>query len=85
MADARRTRILRISEVQQVTGLSRSSLYKLIQERHFPRQVPLGSRSVGWFESEVQAWITGRAELRNAFVAEKQDDTTRPGHSRQRR
>jgi prophage regulatory protein len=50
-------RILRRKDVQQRTGLSRSSLYLRMSEGTFPRSISLGSRAVGWIESEIDAWL----------------------------
>ena len=52
--------ILRLPTVIERTGLSRSTLYLLISRAEFPGQVQLGTRSVGWVESEVQAWLESR-------------------------
>ncbi|MDE0879134.1 MAG: AlpA family transcriptional regulator [Sphingomonas bacterium] len=53
-------RILRLPEVKSRTGLSRSSIYAKIADDTFPKQKKLGHRIVGWFESDVTAWITAR-------------------------
>lgn len=53
-------RILRLPEVMERTGLGRSSIYLNISENTFPKQIGLGERSVGWLESEVNAWIAKR-------------------------
>ncbi len=47
-------RILRMKDVQEATGLSRSSIYRLIDRGLFPRPVvhPHVHR-VGWFEDEI--------------------------------
>lgn len=59
--------ILRLNEVRARTGLSRSSLYEAIAEGRFPRQISIGTRAVGWVESEVTDWINARiAESRKA-------------------
>jgi len=58
-------KVLRLDAVVQVTGLARSTIYKLIGEGEFPRPVPLTGRSVGWIESEVIAWIKSKIEERN--------------------
>jgi prophage regulatory protein len=42
------------------TGLSRSSLYRLHAAGSFPRRVQISERSVGWIESEVDAWLASR-------------------------
>ncbi|USE81132.1 AlpA family phage regulatory protein [Cupriavidus gilardii] len=54
-------RILRLPEVQQRIGLSRSSIYARIQEGSFPRPIKLGHAS-GWIETEVHAWIVRQIE-----------------------
>jgi prophage regulatory protein len=53
-------RIIRIKEVIRRVGLSRSSIYLSIQIGCFPKQFPLGSRSVGWLEEEIEQWISDR-------------------------
>ncbi|MBF4217425.1 AlpA family transcriptional regulator, partial [Vibrio anguillarum] len=50
----------RFREVLTMTGLSRSSLYRFIEENQFPTQVQLGGRAVAWVEGEVQEWIAQR-------------------------
>ncbi|MGR5340964.1 AlpA family transcriptional regulator [Vibrio astriarenae] len=50
-------RLIRLKEVIETTGLSRSCIYKYIEEGRFPRNVPLCGRAVAWVESEVQEWI----------------------------
>lgn len=57
-------RILRRAEVQARTGLSRSSIYRGVQEGSFPKPVGLGPRMVGWVDAEIQAWIDARIESR---------------------
>lgn len=49
--------ILRINEVKQLTGLSRSTIYQYMAERRFPKSVSLGARSVGWLSTDVYDWI----------------------------
>ncbi|NOF32937.1 AlpA family phage regulatory protein [Vibrio cholerae] len=53
-------RLIRFREVLTMTGLSRSSLYRFIEENQFPPQVQLGGRAVAWLEGEVQEWIAQR-------------------------
>ena len=52
--------ILRRRQVEQRTGLSRSTLYQYMKDGYFPKPVPLGPRAVGWLESEVSDWIIMR-------------------------
>jgi prophage regulatory protein len=50
-------RILRIKTVLQVTGLTRSTLYRKVQRGEFPKQIKLSERCAGWRESAVNAWM----------------------------
>jgi len=50
-------RILRIEAVLARTGLSRSTLYRKIQDGTFPRQVHISTRCAGWRESAISAWL----------------------------
>ena len=52
--------ILRRRQVEQRTGLSRSTLYQYMKDGCFPKPVPLGPRAVGWLEFEVSDWIIMR-------------------------
>ena|ERR1700723_3012243 len=45
---------LRLPEVKEITGLSKSSLYAQIQEKRFSPPVLLGVRTVAWVRSEVR-------------------------------
>ena len=60
-------RILRLREVLMITGLSRSSLYRMIAAGKFPTPVQIGLRAVGWREEEVRAWVESRPAA-SAFV-----------------
>ncbi len=52
--------ILRLPQVKEQTGLSRSAIYKRISEGTFPKQIGLGGRAVGFLESDIQNWIKQR-------------------------
>ena len=55
-------KILRFPQVQARTGLPRSTTYLKISQGEFPKPVPLGARSVGWLESEIDAWIANQVK-----------------------
>lgn len=59
-APAPNRRLLRLPEVRQKVGLSRSAIYKLISEGQFPRQVTLGPRTVAWVQEDLERWIEER-------------------------
>ena len=50
-------RILRLKAVLERTGLSRSTLYRKIQQGSFPRNVQISTRCTGWRESAVVEWM----------------------------
>lgn len=54
------TKIYRIQEVCDRTGLKPSTIYKLIRENNFPRGVKLTARSTGWSNHSVDMWISER-------------------------
>ena len=62
-------RILKLKEVLNRTGLGKTSLYALIKNADFPKQIPLGSRAVGWLENEVDAWILEKIESRSRITS----------------
>ncbi len=62
-------RILKIDEVKNKVGLSRSSIYLLIQRKQFPSQIKLTERSSGWLEFEINQWIEDR------ITASRQDQS----------
>ncbi len=53
-------RLLRRPEVERRTGLSRTSLYRLMREGVFPEPIRVGPRAVRWPESEIAAWLAAR-------------------------
>jgi len=50
-------RILRIRKVLERTGLSRSTMYRKIQQGTFPKSIQISERCVGWRESVVDRWL----------------------------
>ena len=56
-------RIMRIPEVVEVTGLSKTTIWRRVRSGDFPQPLRLGSlatRSVGWKEGEIERWIDSR-------------------------
>ena len=49
-------RIIRMPELEAITGLSSATIYRKMAEGTFPRSVQLGRNSVGWRASAVQTW-----------------------------
>ena len=53
-------RLLRYPEVEEITGLSRASIYRQMDEGKFPPRVKVSAKAVRWKASEVYAWIESR-------------------------
>jgi len=53
-------RILRESEVEHVTGLSRVQRWRKRRRGEFPAAVELGPNSIGYFEDEILQWLEAR-------------------------
>ncbi|WP_026001056.1 AlpA family phage regulatory protein [Pseudoalteromonas sp. NJ631] len=48
---------MKLSEVLNITGLSRATVYRFMAKDEFPKSVSLGANSVAWVEGEVEDWI----------------------------
>lgn len=53
-------RMLRRKEVEQICGLARSTIYRLMREDKFPVPKRLGPRAVRWPSSEIDTWLAAR-------------------------
>ncbi len=53
-------RLLALANVEELTGLKKTSLYGLIKKGAFPAPVRLTRRASRWPASQVQAWIVDR-------------------------
>ena len=51
---------LRMPTVMRMTGLGRSTIYRLIADRKFPSPVRLGPRAVAWRRVDLDQWSEAR-------------------------
>ena len=58
-------RLWRLAEVQHRTGLSRSTIYALIQRSEFPPQIKLTARAVAWDSGEIERWAHHQIAIRD--------------------
>ena len=64
--------MLSMKDVMSYTDLSRSTIYKMINENAecydptFPKQIQLTKVRVAWVASEVADWINAKLEARSA-------------------
>jgi prophage regulatory protein len=56
-------RILRMRQLAEKISLSDSHIYTLIQQNQFPKPFTLvhGGRAMGWYESDIDAWLAQRS------------------------
>ena len=50
-------RLLRRRQVEEITGMGRSSIYRLMQSGAFPWPVRVGRTAVRWRESDITGWL----------------------------
>jgi prophage regulatory protein len=53
-------KILRMKQVTERTGICRALVYRYIREGKFPSSIRLGERAVGWYEHDIDAWLSSR-------------------------
>lgn len=61
---SRSLRLMRLPEVQRMTGMGRSTIWKRSREGTFPAPIKQGPRTTAWVEGQVVGWIA-------ALVAEQ--------------
>ncbi len=55
------THFLRLPSVLARTGLSKTTIYRLIGEGDFPHPVKLGPRASAWRAADVEGWAQSRS------------------------
>jgi prophage regulatory protein len=52
-------------DLRTKVGLSKSQIYKLIQQGEFPKQIKLGDKIAVWIDSEVEEWMSSKVHIRH--------------------
>jgi prophage regulatory protein len=63
--------LLRLPAVIEMTGLGRSTIYKLMAEGQFPCSRRISSRLVAWSTGDIAQWIDTREPSRARVVPPK--------------
>lgn len=50
-------RMLRLPEVIKKVGLSRTSIYDLMQSNGFPKPYKIGVTAVAWLNTDIKLWM----------------------------
>ena len=58
--------VLRMRDVEALTGRKRSSIYEDMAAGRMPRQIKIGPRAVGWLRAEIEAWQLACVAQRDA-------------------
>lgn len=58
-------KFIKLPQVMDMTGLGKTSVYKLMSEKCFPMPVTLIGKSKAWVDYEVVEWIEKRINERN--------------------
>ena len=59
-------KILRLPKVQEVTGCTKSFIYRHMRLGNLPGRVRLAddsSRAVGWYQSDIDEWMNSRERI----------------------
>lgn len=59
-------RFIRPTEVLRMIGVSRTTLWRMVQAGAFPRPVRITDRSRGYVLEDVEAWMKARADRPSA-------------------
>ena len=58
-------RVIKITKVKELTSLSSATIYRLVKNGKFPKQLKLSERSSGWLLEEINDWLESKSTLRN--------------------
>lgn len=53
-------RVIKIKEVCELTSLSKTTIYRRINDGSFPKPISLGPQRIAFIEHEVAEWIAAR-------------------------
>ena len=60
-------RLLRLPEVLERVPFRKTTLYRLMREGSFPKNIQLGSNMVAWVASEIEEWINTQIKNRKVL------------------
>ena len=57
--------LIKLTAVKEITTFSAATIYRLISQGEFPKQIKLAERSSGWLLEEVYNWIDKKKDERD--------------------
>ncbi|WP_274701502.1 helix-turn-helix transcriptional regulator [Vibrio aestuarianus] len=55
-------KVLRLNEVTEMLGVSKSTIYNWIKQGEFPPGLLIGPKSRGWLSQDIEHWLIERSE-----------------------
>ena len=65
MAHTQLELFIRLPEVRQRVGISKSQIYKLIADEQFPQPVKVSQRISCWVVAEIEGWVRNKIQERD--------------------
>ena len=59
-------RFIRLPQVKQRVGISKSQIYKLVKASEFPKPVKVSERISCWAVAEIEEWASNKIQERDA-------------------
>jgi prophage regulatory protein len=69
-------RFLRRPEVEQITSLNETTIWREEKAGRFPKRYNLTKRTVGWLASEINDWMVSRTTSAGDFSNSKPGNAT---------
>ena len=55
------SRLMTRRQVEQKLGVSRSTVYRLLEAGAFPKPIKIAERAIRWHESEIDEYVASRS------------------------
>lgn len=66
-------KLLRRSEVEEITGLSTASIYRKMRDGSFPVAIKIGANTVRWSLAELEHWLSTRPRAEGIQPSDARD------------
>ena len=61
-------RAIKLPKVKEITSLSNATIYRLIKQGAFPKQIKLSERTVVWNMDEIDNWLEEKTDTREVLL-----------------
>lgn len=62
-------KFIREPECQHITGLSRTTRWRLEKEGKFPKRRYISQNTIGWLSNEIEEWMQSRINDQSATIS----------------